>query len=691
MAVAEGTTQELLATDKCDLCKPYREIRSRPLVRQEYFVASEGVKIFKQAANLSLQYSNALDAAQRNTGGLIGFFGPSGAGKTAAGLRYTLHMRANYNRFHDLQYLYLSFKNGWSQEAFTTYEERGFSVEQYALVLMDHVFRGLVLSSDAEQPSVNNPSAALLELGKHYAKAVAAISGGGCHPSVVLHIDEHTAVHKDPKTRRIFFDCLTNLSLKLREEGFCMFLVATSIGAPPPSHSHEEDGDGSSKSVYRCLPIPNVDVKQAAPFLDELLPLEGKGTDKHAHDFGHLCMQIVWSIPAVGKMLASSVGKYAAEIHAAHLTGEEQVAKTLRLCQSAVAAAWSGRGTVPINLWSSRMSALALGIETDPDSTQELEPWVRSFTRKGHVIPRTSPVPGTTNRQVHLTIPCAQVLFSKSAVGYKQFRCGSDCISGLGQAITLARSGLWVGMTCLESSFVSEAVGVLALLCMIHAHEHLHLNSCTYKYATRIPTAEQFSGLSTSNGIFGAASSEESASEEPFHVLSTLGHELHPNVVYVPRMVDKNGHCEDGGEDDIEERGECGDGCRDNRELDNDECVDILQPWLEFQAQLHLSEFHPLVDIWYVHSDVFWLISVTDRRSKRDLAAKRKKLQTAMSLMRDRVQQGLQCADGTTVRQARGMFWDGLELRRIFASFPIWSDETHKMMVNKGLSADVFC
>jgi len=156
-------------------------------------------------------------------------------------------------------------------------------------------------------------------------------------------------------------------------------------------------------------------------------------------------------------------------------------------------------------------------------------------------------------------------------------------------------------------------------------------------------------------------------------------------------MVDKNGHCEDGGEDDIEERGECGDGCRDNRELDNDECVDILQPWLECQAQLHLSEFHPLVDIWYVHSDVFWLISITDRRSKRDLASKRKKLQTAMSLMQDCVQQGLQCADGTTVRQARGMFWDGLELRRIFASFPIWSDETHQMMVNKGLSEKVFC
>ena len=249
MAVAEGTTEELLATDKCDLCKPYRETRSRPLVRQDYFVASEGVKIFKQAAKLSLQYSKRLDAVQRNTGGLIGFFGPSGAGKTAAGLRYTLHMRANYNRFHDLQYLYLSFKNSWSQAAFTTYEERGLSVEQYALVLMDHVFRGLVLSSDAEQPSVNNPSAALLELGKHYAKAVAAISGSGCHPSVVLHIDEHTAVHKDPKTRRNFFDCLTNLSLKLREEGFCMFLIATSIGAPPPSHSHEEDGDGSSKSV----------------------------------------------------------------------------------------------------------------------------------------------------------------------------------------------------------------------------------------------------------------------------------------------------------------------------------------------------------------------------------------------------------------------------------------------------------
>ena len=110
------------------------------------------------------------------------------------GLCFSWASGANYNRFHDLQYLYLSFKNGWSQEAFTTYEERGFSVEQYALVLMDHVFRGLVLSSDAEQPSVNNPSAALLELGKHYARAVAAISGSGCHPNVVLHIDEHTCI-----------------------------------------------------------------------------------------------------------------------------------------------------------------------------------------------------------------------------------------------------------------------------------------------------------------------------------------------------------------------------------------------------------------------------------------------------------------------------------------------------------------
>ena len=35
-------------------------------------------------------------------------------------------------------------------------------------------------------------------------------------------------------------------------------------------------------------------------------------------------------------------------------------------------------------------------------------------------------------------------------------------------------------------------------------------------------------------------------------------------------------------EDDIEDEGEGGDECQDDRDLDSDECADILQPWLEW-------------------------------------------------------------------------------------------------------------